>query len=54
MGELTSQIDWDHAEEAGLGAMPGSADRVLQEMTIDEQRLVLELLQQEIRNGSQL
>ena len=54
MGDLTSQIDWEHVEEAGLMPTPGSADLVLQEMTIDEQRVLLELLQQEMRNAKQL
>ena len=54
MSDLTSQIDWEHVEEAGMMPQPGSADLVLQEMTADEQRSLLELLQQEMRNAKQL
>jgi hypothetical protein len=54
MGDLTSQMEWDAAVEAGLIAQPGSAERALDGMSYEEQRLVVELLEQEIQKSKSL
>ncbi len=54
MGELASQIDWEDASEAGLTTRPGSAEQALSEMSEDEQKQVVELLQLELRKAKRL
>jgi hypothetical protein len=54
MGELASEIDFDEAGAAGLVVSPGSAEGALNQMSGDEQRAVVELLQAEIRNSKSL
>jgi hypothetical protein len=54
MGDLTSQMDFEEAAAAGLIATPGSADRAAGELSLDEQRAVVELLQKEIKNSKRL
>ena len=54
MGELASQIDWEDASEAGLTAQPGSADQALAQMSEEEQRQVVELLQLELQKTKSL
>lgn len=54
MGELASQIDWEDASEAGLAAQPGSADQALAQMSEEEQRQVVELLQLELQKSKSL
>jgi hypothetical protein len=49
MGELAAQIEWEDAGEAGLTARPGSAEQALAQMSEDEQRQVVELLQLELQ-----
>lgn len=51
MGDLASQMDWDAAGEAGFIARPGSAEQALDGLSLDEQRVVVELLQQEIQKS---
>ena len=54
MGDLASQIEWDDATEAGLIAAPGSAEQALGQMSEDEQRQVVELLQLELQKSKSL
>jgi hypothetical protein len=54
MGELASQMDFDEAGAAGLVATPGSADSAIDLLSQDEQREVVDLLQQEIKNAKRL
>jgi hypothetical protein len=54
IGDLASGMDFDELGAAGLMVAPGSADEVLSQMSGDEQRAVVELLQQEIRNSESL
>jgi len=54
MGDLASQMDFDEAAAAGLIATPGSAERAVGELSQDEQRAAVELLQQEIKNSKRL
>ncbi|HEV3214204.1 MAG TPA: hypothetical protein VGZ27_00695 [Vicinamibacterales bacterium] len=54
MGDLASQMDFEQAAEAGLIATPGSADRALGQLSQDEQRAAVELLQREIKNSRKL
>jgi hypothetical protein len=54
MGDLASQMDFEEAAAAGLIASPGSAERALGQFSQDEQRAVVELLQQEIKNPKKL
>jgi hypothetical protein len=54
MGEIASQIEWEDASEAGLIARPGSAEQALGQMSEEEQRLVVELLQQELERSKSL
>jgi hypothetical protein len=54
MGDLASDMDLDQARAAGLIVMPGEVDRVVTEMTPEEQRAVVEFLQQEIKNSKPL
>lgn len=51
MGELASQLNWEDATEAGLTAAPGAAERAIAQMSEDEQREVVELLQSELRKA---
>ena len=54
MGELAAQIDWEDATEAGLTPRPGSAEQALSEMSEEEQRQVVELLQIELQKAKSL
>jgi hypothetical protein len=54
MGDLASQMDWDAATEVALVLNPGSADRALGTLSQEEQQLVVELLQEEIRKSKSL
>ena len=54
MAELASQMDWDEAAAAGLVAAPGAAENALGQLSNDEQRTVIELLQQEMKSPKRL
>ena len=54
MGELASQMDFDEAGAAGLIATPGAADSAIDLLSQDEQRAVVDLLRQEIKNAKRL
>ena len=54
MGELASEINFDEAGAAGLALAPGGAEGALSQMSGDEQRAVVELLQQEMKNSKTL
>jgi hypothetical protein len=54
MGELASEIDFDQAGAAGLTIAPGAVEDALNQMSDDEQRAVVELLRQEIKNSKSL
>jgi hypothetical protein len=54
MGELASQIDFEDAGEAGLTTRPGSAEQALAQMSDEEQRQVVELLQLELQKTKRL
>jgi hypothetical protein len=54
MGELASEMDFDEAGTAGLTVAPGAADVALAQLSGDEQRAVVELLQQEIKSSKSL
>ena len=54
MGELASQLNWEEATEAGLITGPDAADRAIAQMSEEEQREVVELLQSELRKASHL
>ena len=54
MGDLASQMDFEEAGAAGLVVTPGAAEGALNQLTGDEQRAVVELLQQEIKNPKSL
>ena len=54
MGDLASEMDFEQAGAAGLSVTPGAADRALNQLSGDEQRAVVELLQQEIKNSKSL
>lgn len=54
MGELASEMDFDEAGAAGLTVAPGAAEGALSQLSGDEQRAVVELLQQEIKNSKSL
>jgi hypothetical protein len=54
MGELASQLNLEDATEAGLTTGPGAAERAIAQMSEDEQREVVELLQSELRKANRL
>jgi hypothetical protein len=54
IGDLASQIDFDDASEAGLTTKPGSAEQALAEMSQEEQRQVVALLQLELQKSKSL
>ena len=54
MGELASEMDFDEAGAARLTVAPGATEGALSQLSGDEQRAVVELLQQEIRNPRSL
>jgi hypothetical protein len=54
MGELASQLNWEDATEAGLTTGPGAAERAIAQMSDEEQREVVELLQSELRKANRL
>jgi hypothetical protein len=54
MGELASELDFDQAGVAGLTVAPGTAEDALTQLTGDEQRAVVELLQQELKHSKTL
>jgi hypothetical protein len=51
MGELASEMDFEDAGAAGLVVAPGAAENALSQLSGDEQRAVVELLRQEIKNS---
>jgi hypothetical protein len=51
MGELASEMDFEDAGAAGLVVAPGTAENALNQLTGEEQRAVVELLRQEIKNS---
>jgi hypothetical protein len=54
LGDIASQLDWEQASEAGLLALPGSADRALSEMSEEEQQQVVKVLESELQKAKQL
>lgn len=54
MGELASQLKWEDATEAGLIAGADAAERAIAQMSEEEQREVVELLQSELRKANRL
>jgi hypothetical protein len=54
MGELASEMDFEEAGAAGLTVSPSTAENAFSQMSGDEQRAVVELLQQEIKNSKSL
>jgi hypothetical protein len=54
MGELASEIGFEDAGAAGLVVSPASAEDAISQLSGDEQRAMVELLQQEIRNFKSL
>ena len=54
MSQLASQIEWEDASEAGLTAQPGAADQALAQMSEEEQRQVVELVQRELQKSKSL
>ena len=54
MGELASQMDWEDAREAGLTARPGSAEQAVEQMSQEEQRQLVELLEMELQKSKSL
>jgi hypothetical protein len=54
MGDLASEMDFEQAGAAGLTVTPGAADGALTQLSGDEQRVVVELLQEEIKNSKSL
>jgi hypothetical protein len=54
MGDLASQLNWEDATEAGLTTGPDAAERAIAQMSEDEQREVVELLQSELRKANRL
>ena len=54
IGDLASQIDFEDASEAGLTTRPGSAEQALAQMSQEEQRQVVELLQLELQKSKSL
>lgn len=54
MGELASEINFEEAGAAGLMVSPSAAEDALSEMSGDDQRALVELLQQEIKNSESL
>jgi hypothetical protein len=51
VGELASQMDWS---ETGLSVTPDTAERAFTQLSLDEQRTAVELLQQEIKKSKSL
>jgi len=54
MGELASEVDFDEAGAAGLMVSPGTAEAEIAQLSGDDQRAVVELLQEEIKNSKSL
>jgi len=54
MDELASQVDFDEASAAGLNVKPGAADEAVAQLSQDERRELVELLQRELRGSKQL
>jgi hypothetical protein len=54
IGDLASQMDWDEASAAGLIAKPGAAENAFGQLTQDEQRAAVELLQEEMKRPKSL
>jgi hypothetical protein len=54
MGELASELNWEDATEAGLATGPDAAERVIAQMSEEEQRELVELLQSELRKANRL
>jgi len=54
MGERASEVDFDEAGAAGLMVSPSTAEAAIGQMSGDDQRAVVELLQEEIKNSKSL
>jgi len=54
MEELASEIDFEEAGAAGLMVSPGAAEDAVTGMSGEDQRALVELLQQEIKNSKSL
>jgi hypothetical protein len=54
MGELASQLNLEDATEAGLTTGPDAAERAIAQMSEQEQREVVELLQAELQKANRL
>lgn len=54
IGEIASEMDLDEVAAAGLAVTPGSAAGVIGQLSQDEQRAAVELLQQAITNSKSL
>jgi len=54
MGELASEVNFDEAGAAGLMVSPSTAEAAIAQMSRDDQRAVVEMLQQEIKNSKSL
>jgi hypothetical protein len=52
VADALGEMDWETASEAGLFVEPGDVDRVVLELTADEQRALTALLQAELRAKS--
>lgn len=54
MEELASEIDFEEAGAAGLMVSPGAAEDAVTKMSGEDQRALVELLQEEIKNSKSL
>jgi hypothetical protein len=54
MEELASEIDFEEAGAAGLMVSPGAAEDAVTGMSGEDQRALVELLQEEIKNSKSL
>jgi hypothetical protein len=54
MGELVSDVEWEAAADVGLLTPPGAAERVLDQMSPEEQRLLEERLRWELQQRNSL
>ena len=52
VADAVGDLDWDTASEAGLIVEPGTVDRVVMDLSTDEQRALTALLQAELRTKS--
>jgi hypothetical protein len=52
VADAVGDLDWETATEAGLMVEPGSVDRVVMDLSLDEQRALTALLQDALRAKS--